>query len=308
MAIFSPAFNPQSWLQPAQRELPDISPAEKTAAEAHNAQLEKQVAERNAQIAALRKPCEDRLHEAKLAEIPEAIRADTQAAVQTPPEKRSEIQKYLADKFAAALAVSPEEVNSALSADDQASVAALAAEVSELNARKRTWGTIQAVYDVGPPPPTYLLRRGNLDRPGSEVPAGFLRVLCPNPALACIGDNPPSTPTSGRRLAFAHWLTERDSAAAGLVARVYVNRVWQYLFGQGIVATSDNLGHSGARPTHPELLDWLSLEFQTSGWHVKTLIKQIMTSAVYRQRRCSPARAAVCRWLRRGSRSGRSGQ
>ncbi len=283
LAIFAPAFNPQLWLQPAQRELPDISKAEKAQAEAHNSKLDKQVAERNTKLAVLRKPYEDRLLAEKLNGIPAPIRADTDTAIKTPAEKRSEVQKYLADKFGAALRVSPEQVSATLSPQDKASVETLAAEIARLNAQRRSWGTIQAVYDTGPPPAIYLLRRGNLDRPGPEVPAGFLRVLCSSPSQECIADSNANAHSSGRRLAFAHWLVERDSAAAGLVARVYVNRVWQYLFGQGIVATSENFGHSGSLPTHPDLLDWLAVEFQSSGWRVKPLVKRIMTSSVYRQ-------------------------
>ncbi|MEX0677452.1 MAG: PSD1 and planctomycete cytochrome C domain-containing protein [Pirellulales bacterium] len=283
LAIFSPAFNPQSWLQPAQRELPDISKAEKARAEAHNAEIDKQVNERNARLAALRKPHEERLLEAKLAGIPEPIRADTKAAVEAAADKRSEIQKYLAGKFEAGLKVSPAELDAGYTPADKASVVSLTKEVADLNARRRTWGIIQAVYDVGPPPPTYLLRRGNLDRPGPEVPAGFLHVLCESEPQSRVEPSTPTEHASGRRLAFARWLTDRRGAAAGLVARVYVNRVWQYLFGQGIVATSDNFGTSGAPPTHPELLDWLAVEFQSGGWRVKPLVRLIVTSAAYRQ-------------------------
>ncbi|MEX2112998.1 MAG: PSD1 and planctomycete cytochrome C domain-containing protein, partial [Pirellulales bacterium] len=283
LAIFAPAFNPQSWLQPAQRELPDISSTEKARAEAHNAQIDKQVAECNEKLAALRKPYEDRLSEARLAEVPEPIRADTKAALETPAEKRSDIQKYLAEKFAGVDKVSPEEVGAALSPNDKANADSTVTAIAGLNAQRRAWGTIQAVYDVGPPPPTYLLRRGDLDRPGAEVAAGFLRVLCQAPTHERANGDTPYSHTSGRRLAFAQWLTQPDSAAAGLVARVYVNRVWQYLFGQGIVATSDNFGRSGASPTHPELLDWLAVEFQSNGWRVKPLVKLIMQSSVYRQ-------------------------
>ncbi len=283
LAIFSPAFNPQSWLQPAQRELPDISKTEKAAAEAHNAEIDKQVGERNGRLAALRKPYEERLLEAKMAGIPEPIRADTKAAIQTAADKRNEVQKYLAGKFEASLKVSPAEVAAALAPADKASVETLQHEIGGINAGRKTWGIIQAVYDVGPPSPTYLLRRGNLDRPGAEVPAGFLQVLCETEPQARIDGSLAKGNVSGRRLAFARWLTDRTGAAGGLAARVYVNRVWQYLFGQGIVATSDNFGHSGARPTHPELLDWLTVEFQSGGWRVKPLVKLVMASAVYRQ-------------------------
>jgi Protein of unknown function (DUF1553)/Protein of unknown function (DUF1549)/Planctomycete cytochrome C len=298
LAIFMPAFNPQSWLQPAQRELPDISKPEKAKADAHNAEIDKQVGERKGRLAEVTRSYEQRLFETKLAALPEAIRADTKAAIQTAANKRNEIQKYLAGKFETTLKVKSEEVDAALAASDKQTLDSLKAEIEKLNSGRRTWGTIQAVYDVGPPSPTYLLRRGNLDRPGPEVPPGFLRVLSPSEAESRIAGPPANQHASGRRLAFARWLTDRESVAGGLVARVYVNRVWQYLFGQGIVATSDNLGRSGSRPTHPELLDWLAVEFQSNGWHVKPLVKLIMSSAAYRQssfrspRELSPGDAA----------------
>ena len=89
--------------------------------------------------------------------------------------------------------------------------------------------------------------------------------------------------SSGRRLALAQRLTKPNSRAAALVARVRVNRVWQRLFGKGIVATSDNLGRNGARPTHPELLDWLADGFMSSGWRIKPLVRLLVASTVYRQ-------------------------
>ncbi len=283
LAIFSPAFNPQSWLQPPQRELPDISKSEKAKADAHNVDLDKQIGQCKERLSALKKPCEERLFDGKLATIPEPIRADTKEAIRTPKDKRNEVQKYLVDKFETLLKVSNDEVVAALSPADKQAADALGAQINRLNATRTTWGTIQAVYDVGPPPATYLLRRGNLDRPGPEVPAGFLRVLCESEATSRVDANAPNQHASGRRLALARWLTAPGTPAAGLVARVYVNRVWQYLFGQGIVTTSDNFGHSGARPSHPELLDWLAVEFQSSGWRVKPLVKRIVMSRAYRQ-------------------------
>ena len=86
--------------------------------------------------------------------------------------------------------------------------------------------------------------------------------------------------TSGQRLAFARWLTSHDHP---LTARVMVNRLWQHHFGSGIVSTPDNFGKMGAAPTHPELLDWLAVDFMENGWSLKRLHKQIMTSATYRQ-------------------------
>jgi hypothetical protein len=89
---------------------------------------------------------------------------------------------------------------------------------------------------------------------------------------------------SRRRLAFAHWVTRKDSRAAALVARVYVNRIWQHLFGEGLVRTPENFGAQGEAPTHPELLEWLAAQFQGSwGWRTKPIVRAIMLSAAYQQ-------------------------
>jgi hypothetical protein len=90
----------------------------------------------------------------------------------------------------------------------------------------------------------------------------------------------PGQKSSGRRLALARWLTSPENP---VVARVLVNRVWQQHFGAGLVATPDNLGVTGAKPTHPELLDYLAAEFVQSGWRLKALHRLLVTSATYRQ-------------------------
>ena len=110
--------------------------------------------------------------------MPEAIRADVKAAVDTPADKRTEVQKYLAEKFAASLKVTPEQVAAELSDAERATVKKLEAEIAAAEARRIKWGKIQALYDVGPPPPTHLLLRGSEQTPGAEVQPGFLRVLC----------------------------------------------------------------------------------------------------------------------------------
>ncbi|HEY0550026.1 MAG TPA: DUF1553 domain-containing protein, partial [Verrucomicrobiae bacterium] len=90
----------------------------------------------------------------------------------------------------------------------------------------------------------------------------------------------PSFASSGRRLAFAQWLT---SGTNPLVARVLVNRIWLHHFGRGLVGTPSDFGTMGERPTHPELLDWLASDFVEHGWRLKRLHKLIMTSTAYRQ-------------------------
>jgi len=86
--------------------------------------------------------------------------------------------------------------------------------------------------------------------------------------------------STGRRTAFARWVTSPENP---LFARVMVNRIWQHHFGTGLVATPDNLGRSGGKPTHPELLDWLAAEFVRGGWSLKKMHRLIMNSAVYQQ-------------------------
>jgi hypothetical protein len=89
--------------------------------------------------------------------------------------------------------------------------------------------------------------------------------------------------SSGRRLAWAEWVTHRESRAAALMARVQVNRLWQQYFGKGIVTTPDNFGISGAPPSHPELLDWLASELIRRDWSMKALHRLVLNSATYRR-------------------------
>jgi hypothetical protein len=160
--------------------------------------------------------------------------------------------------------------------------------IAERTAQRRRVGRIQALYDVGPAPVTYLLKRGQFETPGAEVEPGFLTVLSDRDEDAIVrqpkATGAESGPDSGRRAAFARWITRPNSRAASLVARVMVNRIWQHLFGQGLVRTPENFGAQGESPTHPELLEWLSAEFMTNArWQVKPLIREIMLSAAYQQ-------------------------
>jgi mono/diheme cytochrome c family protein len=154
-------------------------------------------------------------------------------------------------------------------------------------------GDIQAVFDVGPPSPTRVLRRGEHDRPAYAVEPGLPAVLAETDEQAILMPANAPTSSSGRRLELARRLTDPSSRAGALVARVRVNRIWQHLFGRGIVATSENLGRSGSRPTHPELLDWLAGEFVRGGWRTKPLIRLLVTSTAYRQAAARPMAPAA---------------
>ena len=127
------------------------------------------------------------------------------------------------------------------------------------------------------PPATHLLVRGSPHAPGKVVAPGFPEVLgLPDPAIPA---PKPGAKSSGRRTVLADWIA---SDANPLTARVFVNRVWQYHFGRGIVPTANDFGKLGEPPTHPELLDWLAADFVAGGWKLKRLHKLIMLSSVYR--------------------------
>jgi len=138
--------------------------------------------------------------------------------------------------------------------------------------------------------PTFILMRGAYDKPGEKVVAATPAVL---PALAA--DLPRN------RLGLAKWLVSRENP---LTARVIVNRFWQHFFGTGLVRTSEDFGSQGEPPSHPELLDWLAVTFQESGWDVKKLVKLIVTSETYQQssRHSSDASDLSNQWLSRGPR------
>lgn len=115
----------------------------------------------------------------------------------------------------------------------------------------------------------FILDRGQYDKPTEKVNSAIPEWI--SPPLKDMPDN---------RLGLAKWLVKKDHP---LTSRVTVNRFWQHFFGTGIVATSEDFGIQGQRPSHTELLDWLAIDFVTSGWNVKRMHKQIVMSATYRQ-------------------------
>jgi hypothetical protein len=151
---------------------------------------------------------------------------------------------------------------------------------------------VMVMREAGQPRKTYVLNRGDYSQPLNSVEPGVPHSL---PAL------PTESPTN--RLGLAQWVTMKSNP---LTARVAVNRFWQMFFGRGIILTAADFGSQGSYPTHPELLDWLAVDFQESGWDVKRLVYLLVTSATYRQSSSSNS-AALERdpenqWLARGPR------
>jgi hypothetical protein len=138
------------------------------------------------------------------------------------------------------------------------------------------------------PGPTFVLRRGDVEKPDEQVSAGGLSAIrSPSADFGLAAD----APEGERRRKLADWIASPENP---LTARVMVNRLWQYHFGRGLVASSSDFGFNGERPSHPELLDWLADELVRSGWSVKHVQRLILLSATYRQSaRPNPAAAAV---------------
>lgn len=135
-------------------------------------------------------------------------------------------------------------------------------------------------------PETFHLLRGDIHQKQDVASPGFLQVLMPADAEAAAWRVHPTSEdanTSFRRATLANWMTDTQSGAGALVARVIVNRLWQHHFGRGLVATPNDFGVSGERPSHPALLEWLAHDLVTHGWQLKRLHRMIMTSSVYLQ-------------------------
>jgi cytochrome c553 len=164
---------------------------------------------------------------------------------------------------------------------ERARYEALEAELAQLKAAGAMpppVPTALAVADVGPtPPPTAIPGKPSSGEIEPRVPT-VLGGQALEPAPLCDDDGTPLS--TGRRAALAAWLTSPDNP---LTARVFVNRLWQWHFGKGLVGTASDFGVLGEQATHPELLDWLAAEFVASGWSVKHIHRLVVTSAAYRR-------------------------
>jgi hypothetical protein len=163
---------------------------------------------------------------------------------------------------------------------------------AELFAFQDAQKELMVMKELPQPKKAYVLTRGEYDKRGEEVGPTTPASLSPFPKGA-----------PKNRLGYAQWLTAPDHP---LMARVTVNRLWQSLFGRGLVKTTEDFGSQGERPLYPELLDYLAMKFIQSGWDVKALVKEIVTSQVYRQNSFADAKTMTDdpenQWLARGPR------
>jgi hypothetical protein len=240
----------------------------------HNVTIDAALAEERERRDALVAPVQKRLREERLAKLS----PEERALLQTPKEQRDGALNARIKALEKKIEVPEKELQAALSEADKQLLAEIDRRAAEKKKERRPFTTaLLAADDETPPKPTRILFQGDLKEPRETVSPGFLSALDPNPAPI---RKPQRDKSTGRRTTLAEWLVGTDHP---LTSRVLVNRIWQMHFGEGLVATPNDFGLAGARPTHPELLDWLAREFMRRGWSLKQLHRLIVMSATYRQ-------------------------
>ena len=269
-AVFEPAFDWQNWRAPAARLYSLYTPEERAKA----GEIEKQAVAIEVEARAMSKKFLDEIFEKEVVKLPEEEREPYRAARATAEKDRTPEQKTLIKKYPSALALYSLDL---YDAKLQKQVTDKMAEATKLRATKPPEGKVMALTEVkGKVPETRLFHRGDHDQPKQPLQPGELTVLEREPLKI----EPTPAGTTGRRLAYAQWLT---SGQHPLVARVLANRFWLNHFGRGLVSTPGDFGALGEKPSHPELLDWLASEFMSGGWKLKPLHRTILLSTTYRQ-------------------------
>ncbi len=278
-AIFDPAYDWKAWRAPAQRLYSLYTPEESAKA----AEIEKAASAIDAEAREMSKKFLDEIFEVEVKKLPEADREPYRKARATVEKDRTPEQKALIKKYPSALALY------SLNLYDQKKqdlVDAKSKEAAALRATKPVQNFVMALMEVkGQVPESQLYNRGDHEQPVRPVTPGELTILA-TPEVEPFQPAAVPSGSTGRRLAYANWLTNGKHP---LVARVLVNRFWMHHFGRGIVNTPADFGHHGDAPTHPELLDYLADVFVKGGWKLKPLHKQLVLSQAYRQSSDNPA-------------------
>jgi hypothetical protein len=291
-------------------EVPLAPKAEADTYLAKNDAIDRQIADLKTAIDHLERPYRDKLQREQIErKFPPSI----VKVIAKPESERTQGEVLLATQVLKAASVSGAQVDRVLTPDDDAKKKELNRQIGELQKQRpaplpmaeiATDGDYRSsplgegddtvscpkcripVPGAGPylhkgpgryeVPPSHFLIRGDAESPGPEMKPGFIDVIT-------YGDPPTEIPrpdghTSGRRLALARWIASPQNP---MTARVIVNRLWQKHFGRGIVATLENFGKMGERPTHQQLLDWMSVEFMNRGWSLKQITKLMMMSDAY---------------------------
>lgn len=277
-AILRPAFDPARWLKPNERALTVGTRAAREESKREFEKSEREIKTLKESLEGLLAPFRKLAQRENLEKLPESTREALQKGLDTKENERTDEMKQLVKTNEAILEFKDEELAkrfSELTPGFESLQASLKRHETE---KPKALPQIATLTERGGETTKHrLLVRGVYANEGREVEPGV-------PAVFCRAENAyqpvAGLKSSGRRLAFARWLTSPQNPA---VVRVLVNRVWQQHFGEGLVATVDNLGLTGGQPSHPELLDFLATQFIKSGWRLKELHRLIVLSATYRQ-------------------------
>ncbi|MEZ6042893.1 MAG: PSD1 and planctomycete cytochrome C domain-containing protein [Planctomycetaceae bacterium] len=274
-AVFEPTLDWQAWQVPNSRRISLYTQADRTAANELEAQTKAISDEKSVKLAEYMKQA----LETELAKFDEPLRTQLREAYETPADKRSDTHKELLAKHPS-VNITPGNLYQYIESS-KAELAKFDQRINEIRAKKPPEEFIRALIEPpGHVPQTKLFHRGDYQQPRYAVAPAALTVACPEDQRIEFPENDPNLSTTGRRLAFARWLTSSNNP---LVARVIANRIWLHHFGKGLVETPSDFGTLGVQPSHPELLDLLADEFMKRGWSLKELHRLIMTSTVWRQ-------------------------
>ncbi len=281
-AIFDPAFPLEKWKQPDQRLL-DMTTAD---VNTQREEIEADAVCRELELKHRKRLVGKQIFDLKIAEVPEDVRASVIEAVETPEAKRNDSQKKLLLDYPMAKSIDAivgqlVEFDKVFNNKNYKQFEKERKDIVAVRETKPSKRMIMAVSESADSiPESAVFFRGDPQQRKQVVQPSEIFVIARNRSADPIPPKRESIKTTGRRLTYARQLTDGSHP---LVARVVVNRLWQHHFGTGLVATPNDFGAFGRRPTHPELLDYLANDLVENGWSLKRLHKQMVMSHTYRQ-------------------------
>lgn len=279
-AIFQGALDEHDWLSFKTRSVDLATPEQKKRFSEINPPLESEKKKLESALGKAENDLKIKTLQAHYPDQSEADREATLVALRVAENNRTLPQKILVEKLQRAELI-PDEKQPQSVQDAKSKIAALEKSIASVKDKMEPPLAVRALWDRGEPSPTFILRRGEHTKPGRMVGPGVPSALTDGRTPFEIEEPfPNGTPKTGRRLAFARWLTSPEHP---LASRVMVNRIWYHHFGTGIVSTLENFGKQGERPSHPDLLDWLALTFIKENWSIKEMHRVIMNSRTYKQ-------------------------
>ncbi|MEM7011249.1 MAG: PSD1 and planctomycete cytochrome C domain-containing protein [Verrucomicrobiota bacterium] len=296
-AVFQGAFDEHDWLSWKTRKLDLATPETRARVAAHNPPLEKEIKALESQRKGEINKLQSKYYNERWSALSKQLQDEILAALKVTQGRTTLRQDELLEKYRTYYR--PDEATlRAMHPELATTLDNLDAKLTDLQHQLLPPLTIRALWDQGRPSPTYILARGEHHQPRRLVGPGVPSALTDGKTPFEVSPPWPDAEKTGRRLAFAKWLTQPNHP---LTARVIVNRVWRHHFGRGLVSTLDNFGIQGETPTHPQLLDWLALDFAENGWSLKSLHRSIMLSQTYRQSSAKPEHDAdpQNQWLAR---------